>query len=129
LQAVSDLLRAPRLAPAAICAAAVTSANPAHLRARHRAAIRSLDSAGETILDILAQMLVGGELRSLGTLGTPLGVPVRGRGALLKLAAARRGIAAQLPRDRRRTTAQRTCDLSHATPAGAQYRDLFPFSE
>ena len=71
------------------------------LWARDSAAVRSLHSTSETVLDKLAQ-LVGGELRSLGTLGTQLGVPLRGRGAILKRAAARGGIAAQLTRDRRR---------------------------
>jgi hypothetical protein len=107
----------------------MTPADPAHLWAPDGAAVRSLDLAGETVLDILAQIFVGGELGSLGTPGTPLGVPLRRCGSILKLAAARGGIATQLAGDRRRRTAQRTCDLSHATPAGMQNRYLLAFGE
>jgi hypothetical protein len=97
-----DLRRAPRLPPAAIRAAAVTPATPAHLGAGHSGAVRPLDSAGETVLDVSSQLAVDGELRGLRTLGAQIGVRLRGRGAILKRATASRRIAAQLARDRRR---------------------------
>jgi hypothetical protein len=99
---VSDLLRAPRLPPAAIRAAAVTPATPAHLGAGHSDPVRSLHGAGETVLDVSSQLAVGGELRCLRTLGAQIGVPLRDRGAILKRTTASRGIAAQLAGDRRR---------------------------
>jgi hypothetical protein len=98
---MSDLLRAPRRGPSPIGAAAVTPANPPHLGARDSAPVRSLDGARETVLDVSSQLVVGSELRRLRTLGAQLGVPLRGRGTILKTAAASSGIASKLARDRR----------------------------
>jgi len=123
-EAVSDLLWAPRLAPAAVCAAVVTAADPAHLWARHGAAIGSLDLAGEMVLDVLPQIVVGGELRSLGTLGTPLGVPLRGRRAVLKLAAARGGIAAKLARSSTQNGPANARSLAHHPRGHGESRSL-----
>ena len=100
-QAGRDLLGAPRPRPAAIRAAAVTPADPAYPWTRDRGPVRPLDHAGETVLDVASQLFVAGELRGLRTLGAPISVPLRSRDAVLKTAAARGGIAAQLARDRR----------------------------
>src|SRR6266700_2767094 len=49
-QPVGDLLRAPGGGPAPVLAAPVTPPDPAHLRARHGAAVRGGDRAGEPVL-------------------------------------------------------------------------------
>ncbi len=101
-QAGSDLLRTPRPRPPAIRAAAVTPADPPHRRTRDSAPVRPLDRAGEPVLHVSPEILVGGELRGLRTLGAQIGVPLRGRGPVIKAAGACRGVAPQLPGDRRR---------------------------
>src|SRR5512135_1764600 len=95
-QAASDLLRAQRLPPTAIAAPAVTPTDPADLWAGDRAPVRPLDLAGEPVLDVASQLLVGNELRDLRTPCTSLGVPLRSRRSILTTTAARGGIAAQL---------------------------------
>jgi len=101
-QPARDLRRAPRPRPAAIPAATARPADPRDVRAAHRDTIGSLDNASEPVLDIAPQLIVDGELGRLGPPRPPVGMPLRGRRAIVKPAAASRGVASQLPRDRRR---------------------------
>jgi hypothetical protein len=55
LEAVGDLLWAPRPGPTPVLAATVAPTDPAHLRACQQLAIGSGDRAGETILHVLAR--------------------------------------------------------------------------
>jgi len=99
-QPVGDLLRAPGGGPAPVLAAPVTPPDPAHIRARHGAAVRSGDRAGKPVLHVLLQRVVGGELGHLRAPGPPLGMPLRGQGPVVQTATAGGGVAPQLPRDR-----------------------------
>src|SRR5690606_14598749 len=121
---VRDLFRAPRPAPASVLAASVAPSDPGDLRSRHLDAVRGGPHAGEPVLHILPQPVVGGRLAHLGAAGGPVGVPLGHRGPVVQPAAAGRGVAPQLPRDRRRRPAQLASDLSHPAPLGAQHSDL-----
>src|ERR1019366_1553701 len=125
----SDLLRAPRPRPTPILAATVTPTNPPHIRTSHRAPTRPLHGARKTVLHVPSQLAVDDKLRRLRAPTAPVSVPLRGRGPILEPATTSRGIATKLPRDSRGRTAEHTRGLTHATPAGAQQRDLLPLSK
>lgn len=74
-QPSTDLLRAPRHAPAPVRPAAVTSPLPRHVRSRDRPTSGVGDRASESCLDIVAQLVVGGERGSLGAPGGEFGIP------------------------------------------------------
>ena len=127
-QPVGDLLRAPRRGPAAVLPAAVATTDPAHLRAgtgcpSGRSTARAAGPARTRAA------VVGGELRDLRAPGAPIGVPLRGRGPVVQPAAPGRGVAAQLPRDRRRRAAQLAGRSHGPRPPGVQDRDLLPLRE
>ena len=61
-----------------------------------------VDLTGEPVLHVVAEPVVADELRQLRAARSPLGVPLGGRRPVVHRAAARRRVAAQLPRDRRR---------------------------
>src|SRR4051794_8943988 len=128
-QSVGDLRRAPRVGPAAVFAASVTAPDPAHIRTRYGPAVGRRDFAGEPLLHVLTQPRVGGQLGRLRPPRPPLGMPLRGRGPILQPAAAGRGVAAQLARDRRRSPPDTPRDLPHPAPAGLQQRDLLALGE
>ena len=119
-QPAGDLLRAPRRRPPPVLPARPCR-RPFHARppGPAPASRRAGDRAGQPVLHVLAQRVVGGELGRLRAPGAPLGVPLRGRRPVLQPPAARRGVAAQLPRDRRRRPAQPAGDLAHARCPGA----------
>src|SRR4029453_3063195 len=106
-----DLLRAPRPGPAPILTAAVTAPDPANLRTWHRRAVGRGGPAGQPGLHVPPERIVAGELGPLGALGTPIGMPLRGRGSILQQATTGRGVAAYLSRDGRRWTADPASDL------------------
>ena len=62
---VRDLLGAPRCCPPSILSWPVTATDPAHLGSWHELAIRAGDNATETILNVLAKLVVLSELRHL----------------------------------------------------------------
>jgi hypothetical protein len=113
-QPARDLLRSPRPGPAPVRAAPVTASDPANLGTGHRRAVGRGDPAGKPVLHLLPARVMAGELGHLRAPGTPIGVPGRGRGPILQQAATGRGVAAQLPRDRRRRPADPPSDLGHA---------------
>ena len=125
-----DLLRAPRRRPPAVLTARLVATLPRpDRRTRHRGPVGPPDLAGEAVLHVLAQSVVGGELGRLGTTRHQLGLPLRHRRPVLQLAAARGRVAPQLARDRRRRPADLTRDLAHALAFGAQQRDLLALCE
>src|SRR6185437_10968847 len=81
--------------------------------------------AAQLVLHMLTQSLVASQLGHLRAGSAPLAVPLRSRGPVVPLAAARRGVAPQLSRDRRRVAAQAASDLTHPELLGEQDRDLF----
>src|SRR5215218_8506725 len=56
-------------------------------------------------------------------------MPLRGAGPILEPTATGRGIATQLPRDRRRRTPEPPRDLPHAATTRAKKSDLLPLAE
>ena len=89
--------------PPAVLATRLVAALPRDLSGpRTRVAVGPPDLAGQALRHVLAQPVVGRELGGLRALGALLGMPLRHRRPVLELAAARRGVAPQLPRDRRR---------------------------
>jgi len=91
---IRNLLGAPRSSPPTVLPTAVSSSDPAHLWARYGRAVWSNDFASKTILYIPPQLIVRSELRDLRALGTLVGVPLGGRGAVVQVAAARCGVPA-----------------------------------
>ena len=91
--------------------------------------VAGLDVAGEPVLHVLTQPVVGDQLGDLRAAGSSLGVPLRRRRSIRHLVAARRCVAAQLPRDRRRVPPDPTSDLADPELLGSQDRDLLTVSE
>jgi len=89
----------------------VTPTDPLGFRALERDAVGTLHRPRQPLLHVVAQLEVDDELGRLGALRTQVGMPLRGRGAVLKPAAASRGVAAQLSGDRRRRPIEPARDL------------------
>jgi len=126
---VRDLLGAPRSRPAPVLAAAVTPANPMDVRAFNAGPIGLPHHTRQTVLHIAPQRLIHGELGGLQAPGAPIGVPLGRRRLVLQAPAAGRGVAPQLPRDRRSRTAGPPGDFPHPAPTRPQDRDLLPLGE
>ena len=103
--------------------------DPRDVRAAHSDAVGPLDHASQPVLHIAPQRLVDGELGRLGPPRPQVGMPLRRRRAIVKTATASRGVAPQLPRDRRRRPTQPPRDLAHPAATGTQDRDLLTLSE
>jgi hypothetical protein len=101
-QPVGDLLRAPRPRPAPIPSATAAPADPRDLRTGEGDAVGTLHAASQPLLYVTAQPIVNRQLRRLGALRARIGMPLRCRRPVVQAAAARRGVAPQLARDRRR---------------------------
>ena len=128
LEPVADLLRAPRHAPAAVLAAPVSTPRPRHVRAGDRPAFGVGDLPGELALHVGTKPRVGRELGLLRALRGLLRLPLGHSGAVPALPGTSRGVAAQLPRDRRRVTTHPASDLPHAVVMGPQQRDFRLFT-
>jgi hypothetical protein len=97
LETVRDLLGTPRRGPTPVLAPAVPTTDPAYIRSCQTRAIHFGDGACETILHVLPQRSVDGELRWLGSPSTPIGMPLGSRGSVIQLTTAGRGIPSQFP--------------------------------
>ena len=128
-QPVRDLLRAPRLRPAAVLAPAVTPPDPRHVRTDHQTAVRAAHSAVQSVLHIGSQHRVDDQLHRLRASGPPVRVPLRGARAIDQTATSCPGVATQLARDRRRRPAELPRDRPHPFTPSAQQRDLLPLGE
>src|SRR5215211_2449591 len=126
---IRDLLRTPRLRPPPIPTATMAATDEAHIRPGHRLAVRLSDDAGKPLLHVLAQRVVRRELRDLRPARASLRVPLRRRRPILQPVRARRCVAAQLPRDRRRRPVQPARDRAHPELLSVEDRDLFPLSK
>src|SRR3712207_9118836 len=73
------------------------------------------DALPISLLDILPQSRVHRQLGRLRPTRRPLSMPLCRRGSVLKIAAARRRVAPQLTRDRRRRSEEHTSELQ-STP-------------
>ena len=128
LEAVRYLLGAPCTHPAAILSMRLAPALPGSRRGPlNRSPVRSADLTRQPLLHVVAQLLVGEELRSLGALSHELGLPLGNRCPILELPASGRSVAAQLPRDRRRSASKLSDDLSDTCALRLQQRDLLSF--
>lgn len=128
-QPIRDLLRAPRLCPAPILSPSMAATDPAHRRTGNRRATRVRDHAGQPLLHVHAQRLIGDQLGDLRPPRASIGVPLRGRRAVLELSAPCGRVAPQLARDRRRRTAQTAGDLANAFSLRPENRDLLTLGE
>ena len=126
---VRDLLRTPRCCPPPVSSPSVTATGPAHLGSWHQLAIWAGDLTTQTILHILTKFVVGGQLGELRAAGTPLCVPLRCRCPINHTTTTSCGVAAQLPRNRRRATTKATTDLPHPHTLRTEDSDLFPFGK
>jgi hypothetical protein len=122
-------LRAPCRSPTPIRATAMPAAFPRDVRAGDRPALAVDDRSGEPFLHVVTKPLVRCQPRNLRAAGTPLGVPLRVHRAIVDATTPGRGVAAQLPRDRRRVTDHRSADLAHALTLRLEQGDLLTLSE
>ena len=76
LQPVGDLLRTPPLDPASIASMRFVLPLPGRALGAEDFTVISDDPARETILDVIAEAVVGCELGYLGTFRSPLGMPL-----------------------------------------------------
>src|SRR3546814_8977971 len=70
-----------------------TAALPYHIGSAEADAVRVRDLSGETLLDIVAQCCVRGQLARLWPPSRPIGVPLRGARSIIEAPAPRGGIA------------------------------------
>src|SRR5512135_2711664 len=82
----------------------LVQALPGRARSRNDGPVRALQPAAEPRVDVLPQPRVGHELGWLGASGRGLSLALRDRRPVLAPAAAGRGVAPQLARDRPRVT-------------------------
>ena len=130
LQTARDLLRTPRGHPPPILPMRLVQPLPCRwFRPDDDPAVRTADTAGETLLDVLTQPVVGREPRRLRSLRRLLSLPLRHQRPVLQRPTARGRVAAQLARDRSRVTADPACDLTHPDLLRAQQRDLLALLE
>src|SRR3954466_1701577 len=100
-QPLGDVLRAPRPGPLPVLPMPLPAALPGHDRPADGNSARGGNHAGQPVLHICLQRRIGRQFRWLRAAGGPFGVPLRGRRPAVQATAARGGVAAQLPRDRR----------------------------
>ena len=124
-----DLLGAPGSTPSPVLAPDRPALRPGDLRAGHLNAVRPRDPARQAVLHVAAQPLVPRELRRPGPTRGAIGVPLRGRGAVLEAAVTGRRVAPQLARDRRWGAADALRNGAHAAALGPEQRDLLAFLE
>jgi hypothetical protein len=129
LDPVGDLLGTPGRRPAPILASPVTATDPPYIRTCDGHPVHFRHSASETVLDVLAERIVDGELRHFGSPSTPIGVPLGSQGSVVQGTAAGGGVPTQFPRDRGWRTVKPSGDRAHAVGAGAQERDFLPLDE
>ena len=129
LEPCRDLLGAPSPPPPPVLAPDQPAVRPGNLWAGHLGAVCLRDPARQAVLHVAAQRLVPRKLRRPGPARGPIGVPLRGRGAVLEAAVAGRRVAPQLARDRRGRTAEVPGDVAHAATLGPKQRDLLALRE
>src|SRR5215212_2833589 len=115
-QPLGDLLRAPRPGPLPVLPPPLPAALPRNDRPADGSPARGGDHAGQPVLHICLQRRIGHQFRWLWAAGGPFGVPLRGRRPVVQATAARRGVAAQLPRDRRGRPPQSAGHLPYPWP-------------
>jgi len=107
----------------------MTTTDPAYVWANEMRPIKLRHGPCESVLHVVAQRIVDGELGAFRASRTPIGMPLGRQGPVVEITAAGRGIPAQLPRDGRRRAMQAPGDRAYATAAGARQRDLLSLEE
>ena len=126
---VRDLLRAPRLHPSAITPMRLVPTLPFRTGRADTLAVVTADHAGQSVLDVLTQPVVSGQLRDLRSTSAPLGMPLRDRRLVVQAVGPRGGVAANLARDRRRAAAQPPGDLPNADILCPPHCDVLALAE
>ncbi len=127
---VRDLLRAPPRRPPPILPMWLVQPLPHRcLRPGDDRAIGPADSTGQPFLHVLAQPVVGRELRGLRAFRCLLRFPLCDHGTVDLLPAPGRRIAAQFAGDRSRVAADAAGNLTHPVLLGTQQRDLLTLGE
>ena len=122
-QPVRDLLRAPRRRPPPILTPRLVPALPRRIRPGHRRPVGTSDHAGQPVLHVLAQTLVGDQLRRLRATSPALGLPLRDRRPILEPPRPRGRVAPQPTRSRPARTRGRTPPGRSPRPRFAVTRD------
>lgn len=98
LQTVGNLLRRPSIDPSAVTTMRLVAADERSLlRPGDLASLSIADPALQAVLDISAQTWIHHQLGRLGPSGHQLGLPLRNRCPILKLATASGSVAGELP--------------------------------
>ena len=100
LEPVGDLLRTPGHRPAPVLASPVATTDPADLWAGEVRPVHSGQGTCETVLHVLAERSVDGELRHFGSPSTPVGMPLGSRSSVVQGTAAGRGVPTQFAGNR-----------------------------
>ena len=111
-----DLLGTPGGRPAPVLAPSVPASDPPNRWAGQVRPIQLRDGAGETILYVLPERVIDGELCRFGPPRTPIGMPLCRQGAVVQIANTCRGIPSQFPRDRRWRAMQAPGDRAYSMP-------------
>ena len=121
LQPVADLLRTPRRRPPSVLAVRLVQAFPRGWpRSGDDRAVGPADLSGQSLLHVVAQLVVARKLRCLRSLRGLLRLPLRDQRSVLLFPAPGRRVAAQLARDRPRVAAEPARDLTHTDVLGPQ---------
>jgi hypothetical protein len=96
---------------------------------RQSPSVSVTDVAGEPVLDVPTQLVIADHLGDLRPTCAALGMPLRERGVVDEGVSPSRGVAPQLPRDRRRAAPDLTGDLTHTMTLNPQQRDLLALYE
>ena len=107
----------------------MSPSNPGNVGTGHRCPVGCGHRPSEALLDVLAQRVVRSELGDLGPLGAPVGMPLRGGGPILEIAAVGRRVASEFPRDRGRRTTDPGSDIAHPATSCVEEGDLLPLDE
>jgi hypothetical protein len=129
LESVGDLLGTPGRCPAPILAPPVSPTDPPNVWTSQQRAVQFRHGASQTLLHVLAERSVDGELRHFRAPSTPIGMPLGSQGTIFQIAAAGRGVPSQFSRDRRWRAVHAPGDCSNAVASGAQERDVLPLDE
>jgi hypothetical protein len=126
---VHDLLRAPRLYPSAITPMRLVPTFPFPTGRAESLAVVGADHTGQSVLDVGTQPVVGHQLRDLRSPSAPFGMPLCKRRLVVQPIGPRRGVAAKLPRDRRRAPAQPPGDLPNRDILRPPKGNVLPLAE
>ena len=128
-QPPGDLLWTPGRGPAPIGAVRLVQPLPGRWRASRDGPIRTLQLPAQPGLDVVLKPWIARQFRRLGTPRRGLRLPLRDTRPVVGLAAAGRGVAPQLARDRPGIALELPGDRTDALALRLQQRDLLTLGE